>query len=270
VKEKPENCPSFIHLYDATTQGEVESAGLADFLETAAPAAGVDVRGDFLCYWLSLGGRHLPGDRTLARRLAGARMRQLDWRETGDDALPGEIDFELRFLRAGAQKPSGIMYDGHQLGAIYAGLLAPEEATPEHCHISLTPQLLGTWNEQQARYHARVSVYGFPSLISTTGLVEGPAKPRGFYLGRRLGLGRTRMKATYEGRCLLYGDPRMQRIVQGYLLQALFYHITGNPFCEIPDCRLFDAHWQEELIRAQARPGAGLCDRHRRIQEAWA
>ncbi|HEY4705069.1 MAG TPA: DUF6775 family putative metallopeptidase, partial [Thermoplasmata archaeon] len=35
-------------------------------------------------------------------------------------------------------------------------------------------------------------------------------------------------------------------------------------FCEDPDCRLFNAHWQAELIRAQVESGR-LCARHRAV-----
>lgn len=65
-------------------------------------------------------------------------------------------------------------------------------------------------------------------------------------------------------------DPRLPEAIKGYLLQALFYHVTGDPFCDSKECRLFNAHWQEELIHAQMRPGADLCERHRQMVEKWA
>ena len=49
-------------------------------------------------------------------------------------------------------------------------------------HIFLTNRLFATWDEHERRYHARVSLYGFPSIISTTGVVEAPARPRQYYL----------------------------------------------------------------------------------------
>ncbi|NQT82340.1 hypothetical protein HQ563_04915 [bacterium] len=172
-------------------------------------------------------------------------------------------------MKAGGKKPAGILYDAHQLIAIYSELILPQEVSSEHCHIVVTNQLFGTWDENDRRYHARVSVYGFPSLISTAGLIEGPAKPREFYLGRSMGLDRANLEEALKERYLVYGDARLREAIKGYLLQALFYHVTGNPFCENKECRLFNAHWQEDLIHAQIKTGADLCERHRHMLEKW-
>ncbi len=60
----------------------------------------------------------------------------------------------------------------------------------------------------------------------------------------------------------------MTEVIKGYLLQALFYHAAGDPFCPDENCRLFNAHWQEQLIRAQLGDGAELCSRHGAMLEA--
>jgi hypothetical protein len=39
--------------------------------------------------------------------------------------------------------------------------------------------------------------------------------------------------------------------------------LTGEAFCDDPACRLFNAHWQEEMLRAQLADN--YCGRHR----AW-
>jgi hypothetical protein len=116
-------------------------------------------------------------------------------------------------------------------------------------------------------------VLGYPSLISTTGLVEGPAKPREFYVAKR-GLRIETADARYEllkenfaGRFLDFDDPRLTQVAKGYALQALFYHITGEPFCDDKDCVLFNAHWQEELLHAQVKSGV-LCARHAKVARA--
>ena len=156
-----------------------------------------------------------------------------------------------------------MLYDGFALLEIYAEQIARDEANMKSCHIILTNQLFGTWDEDDLRFHARTSVYGFPSFLSTTGLVEAPAKPRDFYIGRQLGLAAPEDES--DPRYLTRDDPRIQEALKGYLLQALFYHLTGDPFCDDKECRLFNAHWQEELIHAQIRPEAGLCDRHKKL-----
>ena len=42
------------------------------------------------------------------------------------------------------------------------------------------------------------------------------------------------------------------------------YHVTKEAFCEDPECRLFNAHWQAELLRAQVESGR-LCPRHQAL-----
>ena len=199
----------------------------------------------------------------IAEKLARARVQRPDRHDDDRDVLPGETNFEKKFLIEGNVKPVGMLYDGFALLGIYAEQIARDEANMRNCHIILTNQLFGTWDEDDLRFHARTSVYGFPSFLSTTGLVEAPAKPRDFYIGRQLG-----MAAPEDGsdpRYLTRGDPRIQEALKGYLLQVLFYHLTGDPFCDDKECRLFNAHWQEELIHAQIRPEAGLCDRHKKL-----
>lgn len=58
------------------------------------------------------------------------------------------------------------------------------------------------------------------------------------------------LKQKFAGRYIDYDDSHITEIIKGYVLQAMFYHITGNPFCNNRNCRLFNAHWQEEVIQA--------------------
>jgi hypothetical protein len=49
------------------------------------------------------------------------------------------------------------------------------------------------------------------------------------------------------------------------VLQALFFFLTdGEPFCESDSCRLYNAHWQQDLIRTQVENPA-ICARHMSI-----
>ncbi len=262
--------PLHVHLYDgASPQDKIDGEALAAFVRELVPMTAVTQRGDFLSYWLRGGEeRHDEGE-AVAEELARIKVRRPDRHEPPGRPLPGEIHFEKRFLAAGGAKPAGILYDGYRLAAVYSELPTPEELNREHCHIALTNQLLGTWDRDDLRYHVRTSVYGFPSILSTTGLVQGPAKPREFYLGRGLGTNQAALEEALKGRFLGRGDPRLQEVIKGYLLQALFYHVTGEPFCDDKECRLFNAHWQEEMLHAQTRPGADLCEPHRRQPAEW-
>jgi hypothetical protein len=58
-------------------------------------------------------------------------------------------------------------------------------------------------------------------------------------------------------------------VLKGYVLQAVFYQATGEAFCDDPDCRLFNAHWQEEVLRAQRDVPYDLCPRHARQWAEW-
>ena len=54
---------------------------------------------------------------------------------------------------------------------------------------------------------------------------------------------------------------RDRKIIEGYMLQAVFYYLTGDPFCENLDCRLNNAHWQKDLLYSQLKFGK-LCEKH--------
>ncbi len=112
--------------------------------------------------------------------------------------------------------------------------------------------------------------YANPSIISTTGIIEAPAKPREYYLDLmtkyRQGLNLDSIKEKYKGEYLEYNDPQLSKIIEGYLLQAIFYYETTEAFCENRDCRLFNAHWQKDLLNSQLRIRK-FCANHQKIFE---
>lgn len=211
----------------------------------------------------------------LARSVAETRVRNPRGGQEEFEPLLGEVDFELRLLRDPRKRLPGILYDGFRFQDILRSLLPSEERTLTTMHLAFTSRLLGTLDPNDRLYHARVIVCGFPSVVSTSGLVEGPAKPREFYLVRRgySALGMTppteSLKDEMKGRFIDYDDERTSEVLKGYALQAFFYHLTGDPFCDDPHCRLFNAHWQEEMIEAQI-PSGKLCDDHAEVlSQVW-
>ncbi|MBI2874079.1 MAG: hypothetical protein HYY09_03240 [Firmicutes bacterium] len=204
----------------------------------------------------------------LSLSLAGTKVRRPTDHGPSRDPLPAEIAVEKRRLDPGGRRPFGFLYDGYDLMQIAASLLPMEESSRAHLHIIFTNQLLGTREEGEDRYHARVCVLGSPSLISTSGMVEAPAKPREFYILKRsleaLGMGETaevEFAREAGARFLDHDDPRMEEAACGYALQAVFHWIGAEGFCGDQGCRLFNAHWQRELLAAQVRgpvPGVGL------------
>jgi hypothetical protein len=184
---------------------------------------------------------------------------------SGQEPLYGEIEYEKRRI-LGKTRSFGILYDGFHLLRIFGEIMSREECSLEFVHIFFTNRLFATWDDSDKRYHLRTSVYGIPSIISTTGLVEAPAKPREYYLLKqqyeRLGKDLTELKDRFKGSFIDYEDERLTQVIKGYAMQAIFYSLTGDPFCEDKGCRLYNAHWQEELIFAQLESGYEFCGRH--------
>jgi hypothetical protein len=96
-------------------------------------------------------------------------------------------------------------------------------------------------------------------------VVEAPAKPRDFYLKQQLGASLLTLKEEFKGKFIDYNDLRLTEVMKGYVMQALFFHITGNPFCKNKNCRLYNAHWQEDLIQAQLTSKNDFCAQHEKI-----
>jgi hypothetical protein len=256
-----------LHLYGEGFIPNLNVQEIIRYLKRWMKGINIDFRGNFFRYQLS----SLPEEeRTglaelLAKNLALFRIRDATRRDVEDRRpMAGEVAYEKRRIEQEDFKSFGILYDGFGLQGLFSSLMPKDERQFNHCHIIFTNQLLGTWDEDDRRYHARVSIYEFPSVISTTGVVEAPAKPREFYLKKQLGIPLGILKSEFKGSFIDHGDPRLTEVMKGYVMQALFFHLTGNPFCDDPDCRLYNAHWQEELIRAQLDGKYEFCRDHRK------
>jgi hypothetical protein len=155
------------------------------------------------------------------------------------------------------------LYDGFIVQRLLAQAIPENESSTDHLHIIFTDLLACTFSEDDRRYHARAVICGTPSIISTAGIVEAPAKPREFYAQPLADV--KVLKKKLAGRFIDYDDGRMAAAAAGYVLQAMFFFLTdGEPFCENDGCRLFNAHWQEDLIRTQVE-NPELCLKHRSI-----
>lgn len=254
-----------IHLYAEPSTKTLDLNRIAVYLKELINVS-VDVRPEFLTYHLERSGLE-----EVARELARIRVKDVNKPVSDKEPLYGEVEFEKRFIRKPEHKPLGVMYDGYLLSRIYEELLGENEVNfYEHIHIAFTNRLFGTFDTSDRRYHARVIICSFPSLISTTGIVEAPAKPREFYMALKVypdsarSLAWERLKHEYRGRFIDYDDERMTEVMKGYVLQAIFYHLFQEPFCESKACRLYNAHWQEDVISAQLSEPE-FCERHGRI-----
>jgi len=156
------------------------------------------------------------------------------------------------------------MYDGFELQKILRSL----NENSEILHIIITNRLTCTFDENDGRYHARAIICANPTIISTTGIIEAPAKSREYYFEtmalKTQGLGIESVKEKHKDKFLDYNDKRLTTVVEGYLLQAIFYNITGESFCDNVECRLYNAHWQKDLLFSQIKIRK-LCKKHKEI-----
>jgi hypothetical protein len=261
--------PLNVHLYEDPSTKTLDLLEIVRYLQDKFGEISVDVRKPFIA------ASSEDAAEILARKLAGTKVRDLMNPNVHFEPLLGEIDFERKLLRNPGLKLTGVLYDGFRLQAVFRELLPGEEFTIEHAHIVFTSRLFGTFDDGDGRYHARVSIYGFPSLISTTGIVEAPAKPKEFYTLKRqyAALGTTDVqmeerKKRFRGRFIDYDDERLTEVMKGYVMQALFYHLTLDPFCEDKKCRLHNSHWQEGVLEAQLEKPE-FCERHKRELEKF-
>lgn len=250
--------PSALYLYEEGDLGSLDLYHLSHYLEEKTSLT-VRLQGNIY------EGLTKEGIETLAERLARIKVRDPSRGLASGEPLTAEIDYEMRRISNPRWKIFGILYDGILYKKIISDVINEGRLDFEHCTILLTNQLFGTWDWGDRRYHARVSLYGFPSLISTSGLVEAPAKPKEYYLKRRMGTPVELLKEEYEGRFLDHGDLRMTEVLKGYAMQALFFHLTEDPFCQDRDCRLFNGHWQEEVIHSQLDGRYEFCPTHEAI-----
>lgn len=168
-------------------------------------------------------------------------------------------------LREAVVKTKGLLLDPVNTERLFEKIKLSKNAVD----IIISDKLIATYEDTDKRLHLRAAVFGFPSIISTSGIVEAPAKPRDYYLEkqkysllRAWELKEEELKRKFKNRFIDYHDPRLTEVLKGYIAQAIFFIFTGNPFCKNKACRLFNAHWQEDLLGAQINSGK-FCKFHK-------
>ena len=197
-----------------------------------------------------------------------ASSRIFNLKKTFQKHIPSieEISIELE-NKDMSNKEEMILYDGIELSNIITELIPNEEKNQDILNIIFTNKLTCTFDENDFRYHARALVGSNPIIISTTGTIEAPAKPKQYYLDLMTNFSKEEIreiKKKYKGQFLEYGDSRMPDIIEGYVLQAIFYYETGDAFCDNSQCRLFNSHWQKDLFISQV-DNKKMCKKHEEI-----
>ena len=204
------------------------------------------------------------------REIAASRIFKLSVPYKKHIPTDEEIEFEKKNIIDSSTNQNITYYDGFELQSALGKIIPKDELKEEIFHVIFTNKLTCTYDYNDYRYHGRALIGTNPSIISTTGIIEAPAKPREYYMElitkSRQGVNIDTLKEKYRGAFLENHDSRLSRIVEGYLLQALFYYETLEPFCDNKECRLYNAHWQKDLIHSQLEIGR-LCQKHQEILE---
>jgi hypothetical protein len=181
----------------------------------------------------------------------------------------GEVEYEKRTIR-GSSTVGGVVYDASKVAAA-AEPLVKNHGSLETASLIFTDRLVSTYSDDDMRHHLRTVVCGFPSVVSIPGICEAPARPREYYFAKRQleaesagDLALVVLKQAFRDEFIDYGDPRTAEVLKGLSLQGVMFHLSLEPFCGDSRCRLFNAHWQKDLIASQIVSGR-LCDKHERI-----
>ena len=256
-----ESAPSLrIFLYDDPDTAGLDIDLLGAFLADTVPAVSIQVRTDFFTSQLA----RFPEEQRdvlveqLSQKLDEARVENLVHPAERHRLPPESPDVE----------EENLIYEGAGLSAILRMLVPPDEASERCLHIVLLSHDLGQWLEGEPLLHRRVAILGEPSLISTNDIVQSPALPRRYrfmraqvaWFGADDDL--EELAEQFEGETIGYGDPRLNEVLKGYLLQAVVYRTSGETGCDDTGCRLHIAYSHDEIVATQTAGGRGLCAYH--------
>lgn len=245
---------SKIILYDEPTVPQIQLQKLRKFITDTFPVK-TEIRKNFFHNLEEIN----------YEKIASVRIFDLKKPFKIHNPLTEEIQIEIE-NKDMSNKEEMILYDGFEFQKITSEFIPMEESKEETLHIIFTNKLTCTFDENDFRYHARALIGSNPIIISTTGIIEAPAKPKQYYLDLMTDFSKERIeeiKEKYKGEFLEYNDSRISEIIKGYVLQAIMYYETGDAFCEDKGCRLFNAHWQKDLFYSQLE-NKKLCNKHQK------
>ena len=244
-----------IFLYDEPTVPEIQIEKLLKFLTDTFPVK-VEIRKNFLKY----------SNNDIFEKIASARV--VDLKKPFQRHVPTLKEIEVeKENKDNSEQEEMFLYDGFKIQEVISEVIPKNEIKLDTLHVFFTNKLTCTYDENDFRYHARALISSNPTIISTSGIVEAPAKPKQFYFELMSDFSNERIneiKKKYKGEFLEYHDPRTSEVIEGYLLQAIMYQETGEIFCEQNDCRLFNAHWQKDLLYTQLE-NKKFCQKHLEI-----
>ncbi len=243
---------SKIILYDEPTVPQIQLKKLAEFISDTFQVK-TEIKDNFF----------QNSDADLYKKIASCRIFDLKKPFRTHTPTTDEIQIESQ-NKDMSNKEEMTLYDGFEFQKTASEFIPRDKQKEESLHIIFTNKLTCTFDENDYRYHARALISSNPTIISTTGIIEAPAKPKQYYLDLMTDFTKEKIndiKEKYKGEFLEYNDSRLSEIVEGYLLQGIMYYETGDVFCEDKECRLYNAHWQKDLLHSQLE-NKKLCKRH--------
>jgi hypothetical protein len=246
-----------VYLYDDPDTAGLDVDALSGWVAARLPHTHVAVRTDYLTHQLA--------------RFSSAHQEALI-AELSDQLQRAEVDNLVRpqdrqRLPAVAPDERGldVVYEAVALQGVLGLLLDAAEAKLSHLHVMFTSSYVGVWRANEGYLRLRAAVLGVPNIISTSGLVEALELPRQYHFMRQqlavVGV-EDDVDKVFADQTLGYGDPRVNEVCKGYLMQALFYRLTGETGCEDPACRLHLHTTHRAALRTQVLGRPGLCERH--------
>ncbi len=246
---------SKIILYDEPTVPEIQLERLERFLKETFPVE-IETRENIF----------QGSSEDISEKIAGCRIFDLKKPFEKHNPLAEAIQIEKE-NKDMSEREEMTLYDGFEFQNTITELIPMNENKRDSLHIIFTNKLTCTFDENDFRYHARALIGSNPAIISTTGMIEAPAKPKQYYLDLMTNFSEKKVeeiKKKYKGEFLEYHDSRISEITEVYLLKAIIYYETGEAFCEHRDCRLFNAHWQKDLFFSQLE-NKRFCKKHQEI-----
>jgi hypothetical protein len=252
-----------VYLYDDPDTPALDVDYLAHWLAERLPQAHVVVRSDYLTHQLS---RFTDEQR---EALVAELCEQLSRAEV--DNLVRPADRQRLPAISPDERGLDIVYETTGLQAVLRLLLNPAEARHSHLHLMFTSNYLGAWREGDSILRLRTAVLGTVNILSTSGLVEGLELPRQYHFMRQqlavMGIEED-VEHAFAEETVGYGDPRLNEVLKGYVMQAVTYRLDGTTGCDDPACRLFLASTHQAVLRTQVLGRPKLCDAHRhRLEE---
>lgn len=246
-----------IILYDEPTVPEIQLKRLEKFLKDTFQTQ-IEIRKNIFQF----------SRENTFEKIASARI--FDLKKPFEKHNPSTKDTQIeKEHKDMSQREEMTLYDGFEINKTITELIPINENNRETLHIIFTNKLTCTFDENDFRYHARAIIGSNPTIISITGMIEAPSKPKDYYLELMTDFSQEKVediKKKYKGEFLEYHDSRISEIVEGYLIQAIVYYETGEAFCEHRYCRLFNAHWQKDLFFSQLE-NKKFCKKHQKIIE---